>query len=118
MRYHWGLGIGHTYSHSRNVDCQQLSADSPNEADGVEEEDHSDTPTEAIDISGGAAAEKPNEDDKCLQDSEPEDMGDADVDSAVSSDSDASTSNDGSSYDSDEDDEERLELYHTYQRKL
>lgn len=26
MRYHWGLGIGHTYSHGRDVHSQQYSA--------------------------------------------------------------------------------------------
>ena len=34
MRYHWGLGVGHTYSHHRDVRSQQYS--SPIIAEGPE----------------------------------------------------------------------------------
>ena len=29
MRYHWGLGIGHTYSHGRNIPSQQYKIPPP-----------------------------------------------------------------------------------------
>lgn len=144
MRYHWGLGIGHTYSHSQDAYPQQYSmaSNSPNEADSTEEEDPSDAPNQTSNVSGGAGAEKPDEDNDQLQDSEvatqaldisggpgaekpnegrlqdlaPEDADDEDVDSAGSSD--AGTSDDGSAYGSDAEDEERLELYHMYHGKL
>lgn len=34
MRYHWGLGIGHTYSHGRDVRSQRYPA--PTTADDLE----------------------------------------------------------------------------------
>ncbi|KJA27429.1 hypothetical protein HYPSUDRAFT_130944 [Hypholoma sublateritium FD-334 SS-4] len=33
MRYHWGLGIGHTYSHKQNIPSQQYSAPLPGAED-------------------------------------------------------------------------------------
>lgn len=81
MRYHWGLGIGHTYSHDRDVRSQKYStASSTCEADGhdgPEEEDRSDSSTQADKLknSGGTCDKgKQNEStsDVRLQVSEPE----------------------------------------------
>lgn len=144
MRYHWGLGIGHTYSHGRDVYSQQ----------GPTTSDLSDSSVQAFDASRGAGdGEKQNDSDEHLpvKASEPQDAGDAgdehlatereDVEDVGderlpvtqtieledTADSDASTTDDsdedGSSCDEQEGDcdsgdlqveEESLELYHTY----
>ncbi|KJA26291.1 hypothetical protein HYPSUDRAFT_133110, partial [Hypholoma sublateritium FD-334 SS-4] len=65
MRYHWGLGVGHTYSHGRDVLLQKDSTtSSTSEADGPDEEDPSGSsaPIQADNVSGDAGgSEKENE---------------------------------------------------------
>lgn len=136
MRYHWGLGVGHAYSHDRDVLSQKYSTTGP-------EEDPSGSSTQADDVSGDAAGanEKQNESNERLQISEPEpeDAGDVDVNNGrteesesdlanaktrenaandeLESDGDSESVSSDSSNDCDREDfnnEEQLELYHTY----
>lgn len=64
MRYHWGLGVGHTYSHGRDVHSQKYSTVSSTcEAGGLEEDSEGlpDSSTQAVNISGGEGNNKQNE---------------------------------------------------------
>ena len=88
MRYHWGLGIGHVYSHGKDIQSQQdpiaLPIDDAENAEDELPEPVCSGPPEQH----GSGAEDPNVDD---------------FDSS------------GSAQDSDgEDDEELLELHGTY----
>ncbi len=112
MRYHWGWGIGHTYSHGRDAGHHERSATSKL-TDGTEEEETPHTPT-SIFHDPGCFSEKPDRFDEHTQAADRENTSDVDGNDAVSSDSDASSSDDGLSYDGHEDEEECLELYHTY----
>lgn len=131
MRYHWGLGVGHAYSHDRDVLLQKYSTTSSTcEADGPEEEDTSGSsaPSQADNVSGDAGgSEKQNELERNerLHVSEPEDESSANAravnDEADASGDSSSDSESGSSDSSDDredfNNEERLELYHTYSPK-
>lgn len=107
MRYHWGLGIGHTYSHGRNVPSQQYSESSASVTPTHESEDFEASP----DLSSSTQANPiiPSEDDDSdatePPDSEAEDPG-TDYNDAVY-DSDAPEA-------SDVDDDELLEIHDTY----
>ncbi|KAF8956820.1 hypothetical protein BDZ97DRAFT_1763402 [Flammula alnicola] len=87
MRYHWGLGIGHTYSHGRDNRTQQyLEAFTVQDPEDVEAEDPSNNFTQS---GAGVETRRGNDEneqvgDRELQDSEPEDQ-DVDFDDTDSS---------------------------------
>lgn len=112
MRYHWGWGIGHTYSRGRDSGPHERSTTS-NLTDSTEEEETPHSPTSAF-HDPGSASERQGQCDKHTKAADRENTSDTDANDATSSESDASTSDDGLSYDGHEDDEECLELYHTY----
>ena len=89
-----------------------MASDSINKADGFEEEGPSNTPPQAHDVSGVTGGEIRNEGHELTKAPAPEVIGDADAEGAHS-DSDSSASDD-ECCESEEDDEEHLELYHTY----
>lgn len=134
MRYHWGLGIGHTYSHSRDIRshqystpppvdppetspdqeiCSPLSVDPPQISHG--QDIRYSTPSsaeppeieEALPPATGdllAEVEAENDSELCDSDQEDEDYSDS---GATSSDSDEGEN-------SETDDDEFLEIYDTY----
>lgn len=123
MRYHWGLGIGHTYSHIRDIPSQQylapLSDKNLEAAEEIPCESGSSAPA-AVDASAGNEIDdvpEPNDQDQDDQDDQdPEDREDQedqdlDCDSGEAG-CDASDDSDGDY--SDRDDQELLELHETY----
>ncbi len=135
MRYHWGLGIGHKYSHDQEIYSQKYSAAPPSsDAKIVEEvpcQANNDPPAPASDaekdpslLSSGQSTEvlpAPSLEvrssilvpaDSLSEKHDPE-LEDEDQD-YESAESDHNSDSDSSSFSSDADDEETLELYETY----
>lgn len=125
MRYHWGLGIGHKYSHKRDISSQQYSISPSGKEPEVTEvagaADAAGTAEDAgpADDAGPAgvtgvvfqAAADPiahNEQVDACDEVEPEDQ-DLDYEGAE-----ADSGDDYDGRNSNRDDEEELELYDTY----
>lgn len=126
MRYHWGLGIGHTYSHGRDThrdDAQEdLVAPQPLVTESADNRAESPVPpTQDNTILDGGGTHGDFSNDCALPESEQDDShcDDQDrMDSDHDVESTATGSEDGSDLseepNSDEDPEEYLELYDTY----
>lgn len=80
MRYHWGLGIGHMYSHGHRISSQTYPAPDALAESADAEEDIDEDPQDGHD---GEAVLCAYDDDHELEDTEPEDQ-DVDVDSTGS----------------------------------
>lgn len=105
MRYHWGLGVGHTYSHGRDVRSQQYAAPVSGEDPNVAQEEI----PEAVHPGQLAAA--------CSADNEPGDVSEPDDQEADKSDVEvigAEGDSDSATDDDSEADEELLELHDMY----
>lgn len=129
MRYHWGLGIGHTYSHISSqkypASSKAPTEDSVNPLEDIDSDSDSELPecllpdTQDLPVnSDGNTLQDEYNDDLEERDSEPEDQ-DVDVDatgSQVGESESAAGSEDAfdgcSDFNGDEDDD--LELYDTY----
>lgn len=136
MRYHWGLGIGHTYSHDQKMPSQKhsileasivsQSVDQGHEDIDENQPESLDTPCSDAQTSVGPNGktvqdEKGNDskDSESEGDSEPEEQDHLDyvdlrAQSQVDSDSDSIAGDDFDRYHSDRNDEDYLELYETY----
>lgn len=124
MRYHWGLGIGHVYSHGKE-DHSQQSSTAPSTSGNENPSDISHTAQNADGAPGDNVKEnEAEEDSEELNASEgrlevsrvgQDIIGGAGVDNTEELDSDASTTDSDEGLTSDEEDEETLELYDTYQ---
>lgn len=128
MRYHWGLGIGHTYSHGQTMPSQKYPmAEAPAEPAIEVHEDSDEDPADSLapcstQVFAGPDGKAPQveHDDSDL---EPEDFEplededeDVDVDSTGSQaeSADSEDSDFDARRDSDGDDEDYLELHNTY----
>lgn len=132
MRYHWGLGIGHTYSHSRDIPSQQYPAplfdknleaaeevpcESGNSAPAAvdtsagDENDNVPEPNDQDPEDPGDQEDQEDQEDQDPEDREDQEGQDLDCDSAEAG-CDASDDSDGDY--SDRDDRELLELHETY----
>lgn len=107
MRYHWGLGIGHTYSHDREISSKQHLKPASDDNPDPEEAELTSTLGHITAATGGAQGEDQS-DDSDSSESEPEKKSEDTRD--PDSDDTATGSDEGEGSDGDS----SLELYETY----
>lgn len=109
MRYHWGLGIGHTYSHGQSCQSQQYSAPIPESDQEPEFPDLEEINEPNLEPEPVGLDLQLDEDAEC---GSAEDDSDSDSDCGSSSGSDNDSCHSESQ--SDSADEDMMELYDTY----
>lgn len=125
MRYHWGLGIGHTYSHGQDIRSHQYSKSLPIHVPEDIAQNPFEISTQApITIPMATIAEDGQDSDSEPQNAEPlaEGQDDADnIGNGADSDSESSApnpmpvaGNNYTGYNSDNHDEDLLDQYDTY----
>ena len=131
MRYHWGLGIGHKYSHGQGNELQEQNSDlessdvdneeAPPKLDAnVEVVNENNNPPKATALHYNMENQHNNlhetQPRSSNSDNRQEEVQDQHMDynSAVDSDSDSDSSNNSNGYHSGDDEEELIELYETY----
>lgn len=119
MRYHWGLGIGHNYSHGQDIRSQQysdsLSIHIPEDI-AEDAQDLSEISPKALTSTGENVTEDEVGSD-FEQDSEPEYQDSVDISDDTNSESsapDLAAGNDYAGFNTDNHDEDLLDMYDTY----
>lgn len=117
MRYHWGMGIGHTYSHDQDLQSQRVSSPPANDSPAAEDTQMDEipaTPTESghvtavpvnVDVHETSSTESEDSENSEAHNSESEDSEDGHTGADESED-------DSESVDSSDGDLEEYDTYH------